>query len=356
MPVSAALCPSGFSHLSASDSPRVFRMSSNSAPQRGPAPTPTPGDPPVGKLLLAFAAVYFIWGSTYLAIRWAIETMPPLGMASLRFFIAGGLLYGWARLRGVPNPTRRQWRDGAISGTLLLAGGNGAIVIAEQWIPSGLVALLVATVPLWLVLLDTLVGSRIRPSGRTVVGLVVGFGGVAVLAGSPGVGAGGPQELLGVVVVLGGALCWAGGSLYSRYASEPPRPRMVVATQMLSGACVLGAIALLSGEMTGFVLADVSVRSWLALGYLITFGAIIGYAAYIWLLTVVEPARAGTYAYVNPVVAMLLGWAFADEQLTFRSLLAAAIILGSVIVLTTEAAAGRRRARAMTEAVAGGTK
>jgi drug/metabolite transporter (DMT)-like permease len=328
---------------------------SSTPPLRGALPR-GPADPPTGQLLLAFAAVYFIWGSTYLAIRWAIETMPPLGMASVRFFIAGGLLYGWARVRGVPNPTRRQWRDGAISGTLLLAGGNGAVVIAEQWVPSGLVALLVATVPLWLVLLDTLVGSRKRPTGLTISGLVVGFGGVAILAGSPGVGAGGTEELLGVLVVLGGSLCWAAGSLVSRYAPDPPRPRMVVATQMLSGACVLGTIALLRGEGSDFVLADVSIRSWLALVYLITFGAIIGYAAYIWLLTVVEPARAGTYAYVNPVVAMLLGWALADEPLTFRSLLAAAIILGSVIVLTTEAAAGRRRERATAQAAVAGAK
>lgn len=318
-------------------------MSPSSSP-RGVTVAPV-ADPPVVQLVLAFAAVYFIWGSTYLAIRFAIETMPPLGMASVRFFIAGGLLYGWARMRGVPNPTRRQWKDGAISGTLLLAGGNGGVVIAEQWVPSGLVALIVATVPLWLVLLDTLFGSRVRPSRRTTFGLVVGFGGVVVLAGSPGVGAGGPEELLGVVIVLCGSLAWAAGSLYSRYAVDPPRPRMTVATQMLAGAVVLGVAALLRGEANEAVLADISLRSWMAFAYLIAFGAIIGYGAYIWLLTVVEPARAGTYAYVNPVVAMLLGWAFAGEPLTFRSLLAAAIILGSVVVITTEAASGRSRSK-----------
>ena len=169
---------------------------STTPPLRAPTVT-APADPPLNRLVLAFGAVSFIWGSTYLAIRWAIETMPPLGMASLRFFIAGGLLYGWARARGVPHPTRRQWRDGAVSGTFLLAGGNGAVVIAEQWVPSGLVAVIVATVPLWLVILDALFGSRLRPTARTTVGLVVGFGGVAALAGSPGVGAGGPEEFFG---------------------------------------------------------------------------------------------------------------------------------------------------------------
>jgi drug/metabolite transporter (DMT)-like permease len=312
-------------------------------------------DPPLGPLLLAFAAVYFIWGSTYLAIRWAIETMPPLGMASVRFLVAGGLLYFWGRLRGIPHPGWRQWRDGALSGTLLLAGGNGAVVIAEQWVPSGLVALLLGTVPLWLVVLDALFGSRQRPSRLSVAGLIGGLAGVAALAGSPGVGAGGPEEVFGAVLVLGGAVSWATGSLVSRYAEDPPRPRMRVATQMLAGSVVLGVLALLRGEASGFALAQVSLRSWLALAYLITFGAVVAYAAYIWLLTVVEPARAGTYAYVNPVVAMLLGWGLAGEPLTFRSVVAAAIILGSVVVITTEAASARRSRRLPVRSPAPGT-
>jgi drug/metabolite transporter (DMT)-like permease len=306
----------------------------------GRAP-PGATDVTTARLVAAFAAVYVIWGSTYLAIRFAIETMPPLGMASFRFLVAGVLLYAWARGRGSPHPTARQWRDGALSGTLLLAGGNGAVVVAEQWVPSGLVALLVATVPLWLVVLDALLGSRVRPTARTIGGLVIGFGGVALLAGSPGVGGGGRSELVGAGLALCAAASWAAGSLVSRYAVDPPRPRMRVATQMLAGSVVLGVLALLAGELADFSPGAVSLRSWLALVYLITFGAIVGYAAYIWLLTVVEPVRAGTYAYVNPVVAMLLGWALADEPLGFRSILAAAIILGSVVVITTETAARR---------------
>lgn len=314
-----------------------------SRPTSAPAgDAPAPGTVPV---VLAFAAVYFIWGSTYLAIRFAIETMPPLTMAAIRFLVAGVMLYAWALSRGVPHPTPRQWKAGAISGTLLLTGGNGAVVVAEQWIPSGVAALIVATVPLWLVLLDWVIGRGGRPTRRTTAGLVVGFLGVAVLGGSPGVGADGNWlELLGGVLVLGGSISWAAGSLYSRYIPDPPRPRMLVASQFLVGGLVFTILAGLTGEWRGLDFGAVSGKSWIALVYLIIFGALIGYAAYIWLLTVVSPARAGTYAYVNPVVAMLLGWSLADEPLTFRSVAAAAIILGSVVVITTEAS-GRKRGR-----------
>jgi drug/metabolite transporter (DMT)-like permease len=296
-------------------------------------------EPTHARIMLAFAAVYFIWGSTYLAIRFAIETMPPLAMAAVRFLTAGTLLFVWARSRGARIPSGAHWRAAAISGTLLLAGGNGAVVIAEQWVPSGLVALLVASVPLWMVILDRFFGSRARPTRRTVIGLTVGFGGVALLAGSLGVGAGGGKELFGAFLVMGGSLCWAAGSLHSRYIKDPPRPRMLVAMQMLSGGVVLAVMAALTGDWARVDIASISIRSWVAFGYLILAGALIGYAAYIWLLTVVPPARAGTYAYVNPVVAMFLGWSFAGEPLAFRSLGAAAIILGSVVVITTEASA-----------------
>lgn len=322
-------------------------MSPPPSAQTGAAPAP--GTVPI---VLAFAAVYFIWGSTYLAIRFAIETLPPLTMAAIRFVIAGIMLYAWARSRGIPAPTPRQWKAGAISGTLLLVGGNGGVVLAEQWIPSGLAALIVATVPLWLVLLDWGFGRGGRPSARTTGGIAVGFVGVAILGGSPGVGAdGNVLELLGGLLVVGGSISWAAGSLYSRYIPEPPRPRMLVAAQFLTGGLVFTVIAGLAGEWNGFDLAAVSTKSWLALLYLILFGALIGYAAYIWLLTVVSPARAGTYAYVNPVVAMFLGWALADEPLTFRSILAAAIILGSVVVITTDATSRRESGRSGVDVV-----
>ena len=295
----------------------------------GEGPKPT-------AVLLAFAAVYFIWGSTYLAIRFAIETLPPLGMAAVRFLIAGTLMYTWLRARGASAPTAAQWRIGAISGTLLLVGGNGAVVVAEQWVPSGLVALIVATVPMWMVLFDAGFGSGARPSNRARMGLVFGFMGVGVLAGSPGVGGGGRQEILGAFLVLGGSICWAIGSLVSRYVEDPPRPAMLVATQMLTGGAIFTILSLASGELAGFSVGNISLRSWWALLYLVVAGAIVGYAAYIWLLTVVPPSRVGTYAYVNPVVALFLGWALADEPLNSRSVLAAAIILASVVVITTD--------------------
>ncbi len=287
--------------------------------------------------MLAFGAVYVIWGSTYLGILWAIETMPPLLMASVRFLTAGAVLYGWSAARGAPRPTGAQWRVAAVAGTLMLAGGNGAVVVAEQWVPSGLTALLVASVPLWLVVLDALFGSRTRPSRRAQAGLLAGFAGVALLAGSPGVGAGGPEELFGALIVLFGAGAWAAGSLYLRYSDPPQRPLLWVSMQMIAGGSMLGVMSLALGEPIGFEISAVSTRSWLALAYLIAFGALIGYSAYIWLLKVTTPARVGTYAYVNPVIALLLGWLLADEPVTFRSVLAAAIIVGSVIVIVSEA-------------------
>jgi len=309
-----------------------------SPPQR--AAGPAAHDAPVPAVILAFAAIYLVWGSTYLAIRFAIETIPPLVMASVRFVVAGGILYAWARASGQPRPTRRQWRDAALVGALMLAGGNGAVVVAEQWVPSGLAALLVGAVPLWLALLDWLFGARVRPSGRVGAGLVLGFTGLALLTGAPGVGAGGVEEVVGALLIIGGSASWAVGSLVSRYAVASPRPRMWVALQMLTGSVVLAALAAATGELGELDVAAISARSAWSLAYLITFGALLAYTAYIWLLGVTTPARAGTYAYVNPVVAMILGWALADEPLTFRSLGAAAIILGSVVMITSESGRG----------------
>lgn len=305
---------------------------------RSPAPSvATPStEPALAPVMAAFAAVYVIWGSTYLGIRWAIETMPPLMMASVRFLTAGGLLYVWSRGRGTPSPTRGQWRAAAIAGGLMLGGGNGAVTVAEQWVPSGIAALIVASVPLWLVLLDYLFGARTRPTRRAQVGLLVGFAGVALLGGSPGVGQGSAMELFGAVLILCGCATWAAGSLYLRYAPPPPRPLLWVSMQMIAGGALLGALALITGEWQGFRVADVSAKSAFSLVYLIVFGAIIAYSAYVWLLRATTPARVGTYAYVNPVIALFLGWWLADEPLTFRSVAAAAIIVGSVVVIVSE--------------------
>lgn len=293
--------------------------------------------PPLGAVLLAFAAVYLIWGSTYLAIRLAIETMPPLLMAAARFLTAGAVLYTWLSLRGSARPSLDQWKTAGVSGALLLAGGNSAVVVAEQWVPSGLTALLVGLVPIWMVLLDWRFGARTCPTGRSIVGLALGLVGVGVLAGSPGVGAGGRQEVFGALLILAGSLSWAAGSIYTRYATSLPAPAMLVSMQMLAGGTIQLVMAVALGEPALLDIRSISGTSWAALAYLIVFGALIAYGAYIWLLTVVTPARSATYAYVNPVVAMFLGWALVDEPLTYRSLLAAAIILGAVGMITTGA-------------------
>jgi len=323
-------------------------MSSPASPSSGARSTAAslsgPG-PGLAPLLAAFGAVYVIWGSTYLAILWAIDTMPPLLMASVRFLIAGALLFGWSLARGAPAPDRGQWKAAAVAGGLMLAGGNGAVTVAEQWVASGMAALLVASVPLWLVVLDALFGSRARPTPRAAVGLLVGFGGVALLAGGGGVGSGGPGEFLGVLIVLGGCASWAAGSLYLRYITAPTRPLQWVAMQMITGGALLGLASLAMGDWSGFRPDQVSLRSGLSLVYLIVFGALIGYSAYVWLLRVATPARVGTYAYVNPVIALFLGWWLADEPLTFRSMVAAAIIVGSVVVIVSEAGGAPRRLR-----------
>ena len=330
--------------------------------QRGLAPpadtaAPSPGLAPV---LAAFGAVYVIWGSTYLGILWAIETIPPLLMAAVRFLTAGGLLFAWASARGSarggrPGPGAAQWRAAAIAGGLMLGGGNGAVTVAEQWVPSGTAALLVASVPLFLVVIDALFGSRTRPSRRAQVGLLVGFGGVGLLAGSPGLGQGGPLELVGALLILGGCAAWAGGSLYLRYAPPPPQPLLWVGMQMICGGAILGVLSLASGEWAlGFRVSDVSLRSALSLAYLIVFGAIVAYSAYVWLLRVSTPARVGTYAYVNPVIALFLGWWLADEPVGFRSLLAAAIIVGSVVVIVSESTSRRGMPVSPSDSEAGG--
>lgn len=308
------------------------------APERLTPPAPAAS---TGQLLGAFGAVYVIWGSTYLAIRFAIETLPPLLMASVRFLVAGALLYLWARSRGAPRPTRPQWGAAVVVGGLLFVAGNGSVVVSEQWVPSGLVALLVASVPLWMVVVDWLWGSGGRPAGRVLAGLFLGLAGVGFLAGAPVPGAEGGHRLAGSLLVVLGSAAWASGSIYARHADLPPRPRLWVGMQMLAGGILLLLVSLATGELEGFDPGGVSLKSALALAYLIVFGALVAFSAYIWLLGVSTPARVGTYAYVNPVVALFLGWALAGEPLTFRSVVAAAIIVGSVVMIT----AGGSRAR-----------
>jgi drug/metabolite transporter (DMT)-like permease len=285
------------------------------------------------RLIAAFAAVYVIWGSTYLAILFAIETLPPFLMAGVRFLIAGALLYGWMRLRGAPRPSGVHWRSATIVGGLLLLGGNGAVVWAEQWVPSGVAALLVATVAFWMVLLEWLRPGGVRPTGAVVLGLVVGFAGLALLVS--GAGEGERVHLLGAAALLFGTVCWAAGSIYARAAPLPASPFTATGMEMLAGGGLLVLVGVLTGELGRFDVGAVSMRSLLAFGYLVVFGSLVGFTAYIWLLGVTTPARAATYAYVNPIVAVLLGWAFAGEAFTPRMALAVGVIVGAVALIVT---------------------
>jgi drug/metabolite transporter (DMT)-like permease len=306
------------------------------------ADMPTLEKPSRTKLVLAFASVYLIWGSTYLAIRYAIETLPPLLFASTRFLIAGGILYGWARWRGAEKPVWSNWRPSLIIGGLLLLGGNGAVVLAERTVPSGLAALLIATEPLVIVLLDWARRGGKRPSGRVSLGLALGLLGMVLLVGPTNIAGESQVNLLGAGLIILATISWAAGSLYAIRAQLARSPILAAGMQMLAGGVWLLIAGLLRGEASQFRLSEVSLRSAGALVYLILFGAIIAFTAYSWLLRVTPPSLVSTYAYVNPVVAVILGWALAGEPLTTRTLVAAAIIVMAVIIITSYNSAGHQ--------------
>jgi len=286
-------------------------------------------------VLAAFTAVYLIWGSTYLAIRLAIDTIPPFLMAGLRFAFAGAVLFTWLRLRGAPRPKLIHWRSTAIIGGLLLLGGNGGVVWAEQRVASGLAALMVGVVPLWMVLLDWLRPGGKRPRGEVLAGLGIGFVGVALLVGPGSLSGAGGVDPVGAGVLIFATLSWSIGSLYSRQALLPESSMMSTALEMLCGGALLTLAGTINGEWSRLNLASISLKSGLALAYLVVFGSWIAFSAYVWLLKVSTPERVATYAYVNPVVAVFLGWAIAAEPLSLRMLLAAVLIVGAVFLITT---------------------
>lgn len=294
-------------------------------------------------VVLAFAAVYLIWGSTYLGIRFALETLPPFLMVGVRYLVAGGLLLGWAWLRGGlrgPGKTLSlaSWRAALIAGGLLLVGGNGGVVWAEHLgVPSGLTALIVCTVPLWVVLLEWLGPRSVRTGrpGRTVtVGVLMGLAGVVLLFGPSDLTVEG-MSLLGGLVVVGASLSWAYGSVISRRLALPTSPLLGTAMEMLAGGAVLLLLGLATGEHGRIAWDQISAKSLLALVYLILFGSLVAFTSYVYLLKVVPTSKVATYAYVNPVVALFLGWGLAGEAFGSRALLAAAVILGAVVLITT---------------------
>ncbi len=288
------------------------------------------------KTWVALLALYLVWGSTYLAIRYAVETIPPFLAAGARFLVAGLILYTWRRLAGDASPTPRQWRSTAIVGTLLLLGGNGLVSWAEQRVASGIAALIVGSVPLWMALFEALRPRGIRPGWQTIIGLLIGFGGIALLVGPTElIGRNQPLDPGGVAALLLAAFLWSLGSIYSRSADLPPSSLMTTAAEMLTGSLGLFLFGTLVGDWSHLHLSAISLRSLFGLAYLILAGSLIGFVAYAWLLRNVSVSLASTYAYVNPLIAILLGAWLADEVLTARTWLAALIIIGSVIIINT---------------------
>jgi len=303
---------------------------------------------PRARVVLAFAAIYLLWGSTYLGIRYAVETIPPFLMAGTRHLIAGLLLYAWVRGRGEKRPRWRDWAVAAAIGSLMLLGGNGLVSWAEQRVPSGLAALIVASVPIWMTVLESLQRRR-APRAAVVAGLVLGLGSLGILVAPGKLGTSGRIDPLGAAALLTAALCWAVGSLYSRVAKLPVSTFLAIAMEMIAGGLVLWTAGALSGETARLHLSAVSGRSIASLGYLIVFGSLAGFSAYMWLLRVTTPARVSTYAYVNPIVALTLGWAIGGEALTLRTGLAAAGIVAAVAVIIRFG--GREEAKNVAEAV-----
>lgn len=286
------------------------------------------------RIILAFAAVYVIWGSTYLFIKYAIESVPPFMMGAARFTVAGVLLYALARWRGARAPDRYDWRSAAITGILMLGVGNGAVMWAELTVPTGIVALIVSSTPIWIVVFDWLRPRGVRPRLPVIVGLALGLAGMIILIGPRAIVGDGHVDEIGVLILLMGSLGWALGTMLSKGSKRSSAPLAYAALQMMAAGIAMLITSVAIGEPGRFDAGAVSARAFLSWIYLMIFGSIIGYTAYIYLLGQVSAAKAATYAYVNPIIAVLLGWAFLREPVGARTLLAAAVIIGGVAIIT----------------------
>ena len=289
------------------------------------------------RIIIAFAALYIVWGSTYLGILFAIQSIPPFLMAGARFVLAGLIMFVIARTQGPLKSTWCEWRTSIIVGACLLLGGNGGVTVSEKFIETGLASLIVATVPIYITLLGWLFGMTPRPTPLVWLGLGGGFVGVGILLG-PALrfsGGGNHHPLIGMSILLVGSFFWSAGSLYSRRAKHSASPFLAAAQQMFCGGALLMLVGFFAGEPKRFHPASITPLSLGAFAYLVLIGAIIGYTAYFWLLRNCDPAKVATYAYVNPIVAVLLGALFAHETVTLRTLLAAMLIIGSVALIIT---------------------
>lgn len=290
--------------------------------------------PSRAKVLAAFAAIYIVWGSTYLGIRFAVETIPPFIMAGTRFIVSGLILYGFVFWRGAERPTRAQWRSASIVGAALLFLGNGGVSWAEQFVPSGITALIIAVTPVWFLIFDWW-HRGVQPTIGGTLGLILGTLGVVLLIDPTNLLGGQEIDLIGALALVLATMFWAGGSLYSRGSQLPANPFLATAMEMIAGGvlCVLGGI--IGGELSGFDAAAITPRSLFSLSYLIAFGSLVGFTAYIWLLRHVQPSMVATYAYVNPIIAVILGWLIAGEELGARIVLATIVIVLAVALITT---------------------
>src|SRR5713101_1786535 len=295
----------------------------------------TEARPPAWKIQLAFAMIYFVWGSTFLAIRVGVHEVPPFLLAAMRFFTAGLVMYAWLRLKGTPVPARREWVAASALGALIFVVDYGCLFWAEQRVPSGVTAVVLATIPVFITLMEIIFLRTQRLTTRLSLALIVGLCGVAVLM-SRSLSLGEvPINRAGAVALLVGAVTWSIATILTRRLPLPASKPMSAATQMLTGGALLFVLTALTGEFAGFRVQAISGRAWFALVYLIIAGSIIGYTAYVWLLHYESPTKVGTYAYVNPVVAVCLGYFVGGEAAGPRTLLGTLLVLVSVITITT---------------------
>jgi drug/metabolite transporter (DMT)-like permease len=299
-----------------------------------------PARPALWLVLTAFAAVYLIWGSTYLGIRLAIDSMPPLLMAGARFLIAGLILYALMHFRGEERPAAVHWRNATIIGAALLLAGNGGVSWAQQTVPSSIAALMVAATPLWINLLDWLRPRGKRPRAGVFVGILLGFMGVTLIALGKSPGGQSVIDPLGAAMLLAAPFCWAGGSIFSRHAQQPSNPLLAIGMQMIAGGILLLIAGAITGELPHFQFSRITATSAWAFVYLTLIGSLVGFTAYVWLLQVSTPARVSTYAYVNPFIAVSLGHLVLHERLPSLVLFAGALIIAAVVVITS---AGSRK-------------
>ena len=285
------------------------------------------------KVILAFAIIYVVWGSTFLAIRYAIGSIPPFLMAGLRFTIAGLLLFGWNWFYGGRLPTLGQWKVAMVGGALMFTLGHGGLAWAEQRLSSGMAALILALIPAWVVLVDWLRPGGTQPAATVLIGLFIGLFGLVML-----VGIGQPVEagvdIPSALTLVFSGFAWAVGTVYTKHTASSGSASVTASMQLLSGGTILLLIGSARGDWAQVLSIGIRVQSMLALGYLIAFGTLIAFNAYVWLLGVSVPSKVATYAYVNPIIAVFLGWAFASEPVALRTLAAAAIIIVAVVIIT----------------------